>query len=226
LTSPDAPARTLTSALDRGLWRCDTCDQLASVSTSADIDGVWRCAACGSHLRARRTDAIARTWALLLAAAALYVPSNVLPVTRSASLLGTQEDTLLSGILFLWRDGSWALAAIVFLASIVVPVAKLVLLSFLLLSVQLRMRRAPLARLHIYRALETIGRWSMLDVFVITMLAALVQIQTFAHLQAGPGAVCFGAVVVLTMLATRTFDPRLIFDRYKDAAAPRERADE
>jgi len=207
-----------TSALQRGLWRCDACGTLGKAGLQAYADEQRLCASCGASIEPRKTDSIGRTWALLLAATALYVPANVLPVTVSSSLLGSQDDTILSGIAFLWADGSWALAAIVFMASIVVPVAKLVLLSYLLLSVQRRRRVGTVARLRMYRMLETIGRWSMLDVFVITILAALVQIQSFASLQAGPGAAAFGAVVVLTMLATRSFDPRLIFDAAQESA--------
>jgi paraquat-inducible protein A len=177
-----------TSALQRGLWRCDACGTLGKAGLQADADEQHLCASCGASIEPRKTDSIGRTWALLLAAAALYVPANVLPVTVSSSLLGTQDDTIL------------------------------VLLSYLLLSVQRRRRVGTVARLRMYRMLETIGRWSMLDVFVITILAALVQIQSFASLQAGPGAAAFGAVVVLTMLATRSFDPRLIFDAAQESA--------
>jgi paraquat-inducible protein A len=161
----------------------------------------------------RKPDSVARSWAFLLAAAALYVPANLLPVTTTSSLLGAQTDTILSGILYLWHEGSWALAALVFVASIVVPMLKLVLLSTLLISVQQQSTRWVRQRQKLFRFLEAIGRWSMLDIFVVAMLAALVQIQNLAELQPGPGAIAFAAVVVLTMLATHSFDARLIWDR-------------
>jgi len=201
------------TALQQRLWRCRACAALnRATGPGARRDSTWLCGHCGTALEPRRPDSVGRAWAFLVAATALYVPANLLPVTSTASLLGAQTDTILSGILFLWQEGSWALAALVFFASIVVPSAKLVVLSYLLLSVQRRSRRARLLRLKLYRLLELVGRWSMLDVFVVTMLAALVQIQSLAELQPGPGVIAFGAVVVLTMLATRSFDPRLIFD--------------
>ena len=143
-----------------------------------------------------------------------------LPVTDTASIAGRQSDTIFSGIVYLWKDGSYPLAAIVFIASIIVPVTKLLLLSLLLISLQRHDRRWAERRLKAYRVLEQIGRWSMLDIFVVTMLAALVQVESLAELQPGPGAMAFGAVVVLTMLATHSFDPRLLFDKPEGEVVP------
>jgi paraquat-inducible protein A len=142
----------------------------------------------------------------------MYIPANLLAVTQTSSIFESQSDTILSGIVYLWMDGSWLLAMLVFVASIVVPLFKLLGLSYLLISVHRRSRRHARRRTELYRALELIGRWSMLDVYVITWLAALVHIQTLANITPGPGAMAFGAVVVLTMLATQSFDPRLIWD--------------
>ena len=119
---------------------------------------------------------------------------------------------------YLWHDGSFALAVIVFIASIVVPVTKLLVLSLLLISLQRQETRWLRQRLQAFRLLEMIGRWSMLDVFVVTMLSSLVQVESLAELEPRPGAIAFGAVVVLTMLATHAFDPRLLFDRAEDGA--------
>jgi paraquat-inducible protein A len=178
------------------------------------------CPRCGAKVHARKPDAVGRCWALLLAATALYIPANLLPVTRTRSFFGEQSDTILSGIVYLWLDGSWPLALLVFIASIVVPLSKLVILSYLLISVQRHSRHAPQHRLRLYRLLEIVGRWSMLDVYVVTLLAALVQIQALARITPGPGAVAFGAVVVLTMLATQCFDPRAIWDPLDPATHP------
>jgi paraquat-inducible protein A len=178
-----------------------------------------RCPRCGAVVTARKPDSIARSWAFLLAATALYLPANLLPVTTTASIAGAQSDTIFSGIVYLWAAGSWVLALIVFVASIVVPVSKLLVLSWLLISVQRREQRFLAQRLQAYRVLELIGRWSMLDIFVVAMLAALVQIESLAELRPGPGAMAFGAVVVLTMLATHGFDPRLLWDRAEEGAA-------
>ena len=156
----------------------------------------------------------------MLAAALLYIPANVLPVMISGSLFGDQADTILSGVVFLWRDGSWLLAALVFFASIVVPLAKLTTLTFLLISVQRRWSWRPLVRAGLYRSIEFVGRWSMLDIYVVTLLVGLVQVQSLAAIHAGPGAVAFGAVVVLTMLASQSFDPRLIWDSLQPRSRP------
>jgi paraquat-inducible protein A len=212
------------SALAAGLWRCRGCAAVCVPPPEAIAQGRVRCPRCDAVVHPRKHDAIARSWAFLLAATALYLPANLLPVTTTASLGGRQVDTIFSGIVYLWKDGSYPLAAIVFIASIVVPVTKLLLLSLLLISLQRHDRRWAERRLKAYRILEQIGRWSMLDIFVVTMLAALVQVESLAELRPGPGAMAFGAVVVLTMLATHSFDPRLLFDKPEGdvAALPRQ----
>lgn len=200
---------TLTAAA-AGLARCHTCGQLSRLAAP---EAEFACPRCGTPLHLRYSGSLMRATAYTLAAAILYIPANVLPIMSSGSLFGEQSDTILSGVRFLWRDGSWSLAALVFFASIVVPVAKLATLAFLLLSVQRRSTWNPLQRTKMYRMIEFVGRWSMLDVYVVTLLVALVQWQSLAVIHAEPGALAFGAVVVLTMLASQSFDPRLIWDR-------------
>jgi len=200
------------TAARAGLFLCDTCYLLNRA------DGLPRpaCARCGSHLHARKPGSLTRTWAFLITAALLYIPANVLPVINSGSLFETQTDTILSGIVYFWRTGSWVLAIIVFTASIVIPALKLCSLAFLLVSAQTRSRRAPLQRAWIFRATHYIGRWSMVDIFVGATLVALVQLQPFASIEPGPGAGFFAAVVIFTMLATQSFDPRLTWDPLDD----------
>ena len=218
---PAAPdAAPTCSALAAGLWRCRGCAAVCVPPEASLATGRARCPRCDAVVTPRRPDAIARSWAFLLAGTALYLPANLLPVTTTASLGGRQNDTIFSGIVYFWKDGSYALAALVFVASIVVPMTKLLLLSLLLISLQRHDRRWAVRRLKAYRVLELIGRWSMLDIFVVTMLAALVQVESLAELQPGPGAMAFGAVVVLTMLATHSFDPRLLFDKPEGEIAP------
>jgi paraquat-inducible protein A len=142
----------------------------------------------------------------------LYLPANLLPMMETRSLFGVQQDTILSGVVYLWTSGSWVLAIIVFVASIAVPLLKLLSLSLILLSVQFGSTGQPLASARLYRLLELIGRWSMLDVFVVAVLVALVQAQSLATMAPGPGVLAFAAVVILSMLATMAFDPRLIWD--------------
>jgi paraquat-inducible protein A len=170
------------------------------------------CPRCAAALHGRTPGSLTSAWALLLAAAILFLSANLLPIMETGSLFGVQRDTILSGVVFLWTSGSWPLAVLVFVASIVVPLFKLLAMGLLLLSVQQGWPRYRHARTRLYRLLELIGRWSMLDIYVVTILSALVQIQTLATITVGPGALAFAAVVVLTMLATLRFDPRLIWD--------------
>jgi paraquat-inducible protein A len=142
----------------------------------------------------------------------LYIPANALPVMNTSSLFGTEKDTILSGVVYLWTSGSWTLAIVVFIASIAVPMLKIIALVFLVISTQRRSASLLLARTRIYRMVEFVGRWSMLDIYVITILVALVQFNALATIQAGPAAIAFGAVVVLTMCAAMSFDPRLMWD--------------
>ncbi len=170
------------------------------------------CARCGSTLHRRRPDSVNRTWALLIAAMILYIPANLLPVMYTHSLFGTEDDTIMSGVVFFWTSGSKGLAIIIFIASVVVPMLKLAILILLVLTAQRKSRWRPLQRTKLYRMVEFIGRWSMLDIFVVTLTVALVRFQSLAVITAGPGALAFGSVVVLTMLASMQFDPRLIWD--------------
>jgi paraquat-inducible protein A len=156
-------------------------------------------------------------WAFLAAAAILYIPANILPVLETQSLVESKEDTIMSGVIFLWTTGSEPLAVIVFLASIAIPAAKLLSLAFLGTAVQRRSRWRPELRARIYRATAYIGRWSMVDIYVGATLVALVQLKAFASIVPGPGAVFFGAVVILTMFASMSFDPRLTWDALDDA---------
>lgn len=198
------------TAMGCGLLICHSCEQLVKPSAHSH-EAV--CPRCGEHLHARKPDSIARTWAFLIAAMVLYIPANALPVMNTSSLFGSEKDTILSGVVYLWTSGSWPLAIIVFIASIAVPMLKIIALIFLVVSTQIGSTWSPQQRTRIYRVVELVGRWSMLDIYVITILVALVQFNALATIQAGPAAIAFGAVVVLTMFAAMSFDPRLIWDR-------------
>jgi paraquat-inducible protein A len=170
------------------------------------------CPRCHKILSKRRPFSLQRTWALVLTAFILYIPANVYPIMSVTSLGATQSDTILSGVFFLFHHGLWPLATVVFIASIVVPLLKLILLVILLWSVQYRLTWQPDDRTRLYRITEAIGRWSMVDIYVVTILVALVRLGNLASIQAETGAVFFCAVVVVTMLAAMQFDPRLIWD--------------
>jgi len=206
-----------TTAASLGLCACHVC---GLVSQPPPVRSELACSRCGARLHARKPNSIARTWALLIAAFILFFPANLLPVMETGSLFGAQQDTIMSGVIYLWQSGSWPLAVLVFFASIVVPLAKLIILTLLLASVQFRATWLPYERTRLYRMIEFIGRWAMLDIYVVTILAALVRLQSLATIKAGPGALAFGAVVVLTMLASMAFDPRLMWDNVKEENAP------
>ena len=197
------------TAASRGYLLCDGCFRLNHVPPEVRVP---ECARCGNALHARKPDSLLRSWAYLLAAAILYLPANLLPVMESGGLFMSTSDTIWSGIVYLWKTGSPVLAAIVFVASMVIPAAKILSLAWLLTAAQRRSRRNALRRARLYRATAYIGRWSMVDIFVGAMLVGLVQFKAFASIVPGPGAIFFAAVVVLTMLASASFDPRLTWD--------------
>jgi paraquat-inducible protein A len=203
-----AAATSLSGADSRSLVSCHACDQVCRLTRAHHA----RCPRCGTALHRRKRHSIARTWALLIAACILYVPANLLPVMTVTSFGQGEPDTILSGVKTLIAAGMWPVAILVFFASITVPVLKIVALIFLLISVQRRSPWRPRDRTVLYRAVESVGRWSMVDIFMISILVALVNLGAIASIVPGPGAIAFAAVVILTMIAAMTFDPRLIWD--------------
>ena len=199
------------TAARSGLFNCHSCGLLVRRTSIAGRVHAG-CPRCGARLHFRTPNSLARTWALVIAAFIFYIPANLLPVTITTYLGSTQSDTIMSGVIFFMQTGSWGIALIIFVASIVVPIVKLIVLSGLLISVQRRSRWRPEERTRLYRITEIVGRWSMLDVFVVTVLVALVRLGYLTTIEAGTGIVYFAAVVVITMIAAMTFDPRLIWD--------------
>lgn len=193
------------------MFNCHSCSLLVRHPSSPGQARV-KCPRCGARLHLRKPNSLVRTWALVITALILYIPANLLPVTITTYLGSNQSDTIISGVLYFMRTGSWGIALIIFVASIVVPIAKLVVLSGLLVTVQRRSRWRPEERTRLFRITELVGRWSMLDVFVVTVLVALVRLGYLTTIEAGVGIVYFAAVVVVTMVAAMTFDPRLIWD--------------
>jgi paraquat-inducible protein A len=192
-----------------GLLSCHACGQVARGVPGAHHA---HCPRCGSALHFRKPNSVSRTWAFLIAAVILYVPANVLPMMHTSSLFGSESDTIMSGVVYFWTSGEWYLALIIFFASIMVPMLKMIALVLLLVTVQTRSRWQIEQRARLYRLVEVIGRWSMLDVFVVGLIVALVQLKALATITPGPAVVAFAAVVVLTMFAAMSFDPRLIWD--------------
>jgi len=197
-------------AADLGLTHCEVC----TLVLQAPPGGVkWRCPRCGHPLQARKPHSVQRTLAWLMTAVALYLPANVLPVMTTESVLGRDSHTIVGGIIELWTTGSRELAIIVFIASIAVPLLKIAALALLAFTAQRRSRWRQRERAALYRLVETVGHWSMLDVFVVVLLVGMVQFGVLASVEPEPGLMAFGAVVVATMLASASFDPRLIWPR-------------
>lgn len=195
-----------TTAAEAGLMACEQCGLVVPLAPST------RCPRCAATIHPRRPASLSRSWALLVAAIILYIPANLLPIMQTTSLFGTSRDTIMGGVVYFWHSGSPGLAVLIFSVSILIPMLKMIILGILALTVQFGW---PLDRhhcAHLYHVIEFVGRWSMLDVFVVALMVGLVRFRSLAVIEAGPGAIAFGAVVALTMLATRSFDPRLIWD--------------
>jgi len=198
-------------AADLGIIGCEVCALVSSAPRRSG--GTWRCPRCGHLLHARKPDSVQRTLAWLLTAVVLYLPANLLPVMTTASVLGRESHTIVGGIIELWTTGSRELAIIVFIASIAVPLLKIAALALLAITAQRRSQWRQRERAALYRLVETVGHWSMLDVFVVVLLVGMVHFGVIASVQPEAGLLAFGAVVVATMLASAGFDPRLIWPR-------------
>jgi len=193
---------------------CHTCHLVCRVP-SGEFHGST-CPRCGTPLHRRKPNSIARTWALVLAAFVFYIPANVLPITVVTSLGHKQADTIMSGVIYFISSGMWPIALVIFTASVFVPLIKLLVLSYLSFSVQRKSKWRPVDRTRLYRIAEIVGRWSMVDVYVVTILVALVHLGALATIEAGPAAIYFCGVVIVTMFAAMSFDPRLIWDNLED----------
>lgn len=193
------------TAREANMVGCPTCGLLSQLE-------VITCPRCGATLHSRKLNSRERTWALLITAILLYLPANLLPVMRVLSLGHTQSDTIMGGVFYFLRSGSWPLALIIFIASVVVPILKIIILAVLLVSERRRSSRWPGQRARLYRLTEMVGRWSMVDIFVITLMVALVEMGSVATISPGPGSVAFALMVFSTMLAVQCFDPRLVWD--------------
>lgn len=199
------------TAVSAGFALCEACELLCSLPAHAG-HGV-HCPRCEAALHTRKERSLERTWAFVLAACVCYLPANLFPIMTIRSLGKAESDTILGGIIYLFTHGMWPLGLIVFTASFLVPLLKLGIMLGLLVSVHRRSRWRPAERTRLYRITLAIGRWSMVDVFAVTILVALVHLGAVASIEADTGAVFFGAVVVLTMLGAEAFDPRLLWDR-------------
>ncbi len=191
---------------------CKTCGQVHDLEPLQPGAGAW-CRRCGSRLEARTRGSLHLTAALSLAALLMYWPANAFPILRLDMYGATQENTVWQGTVRFYQDGDYAIATIVLMASIVIPLLKLLALLFLVVSTKLGMNRWRKPRTWAYRVVESVGRWAMLDVFVMAILVSLVKLQALAQVIPGKGLLAFALVVVFTLFASASFDPQLIWEK-------------
>lgn len=198
------------SALRQGLCRCHACGYVSAMQTSNEPQHCTRCAAV---LHARLPQSLQRTAALLCTGFILYIPANIFPIMTVSRFGVAEAHTIVGGIIAFINSGMLPIALLVFVASILVPLLKMAGLSILLWAIRQRWQRNLKLLTRIYRIIAFVGRWSMLDIFMISILVSLVDLGGVGQIIAGPAATAFAAVVVLTMFAANSFDPRLLWDR-------------
>jgi paraquat-inducible protein A len=194
------------TAARQGLASCHLCLKLASKD-------IHKCPRCGAAMHVRKTDSLQRTVALLITASVLYIPANLLPIMYTDQLERTIPSTIMGGVVLLIKLGSIPIAAVIFIASIMVPLSKLMTLFYLCWSVNRANPGTERQRTVLYRVAELIGKWSMIDVFVVSILVALVHLSGLIVFRPGAAAVAFAGVVIVTIIAAESFDPRLMWDR-------------
>ena len=210
------------TARQAGLIACHFCDTLTQPPAGYNEQGddakkvELHCPCCKSQIHSRTPNSLSTTWALLIAAIILYIPANTLPIMTVVLWGDGQPDTIMSGVVHLMDGGMWPLALLIFVASIFIPILKLLILTGLMSSIYFKSQWKPRDRTMLYRVTEFVGRWSMIDIFVIGILVSLVQFGNTASVSPGIGSLSFAAVVILTMFAAHTFDPRLIWDVIDD----------
>jgi paraquat-inducible protein A len=196
-------------AKDHGIAGCHTCGQVVKLMDRSEAV----CPRCDSDVHYRKHDSITRTWALLISAFIMYIPANTEPIMYTTSLGNQGSDTIMSGVIYFLSHGDWPLALVIFTASVFVPMAKMIAIAYILVKVQRGSTRRQIENTRLYLLAELMGKWSMVDVFVVALLAALVQLGALTTIDPGPAGMAFASMVILTMFAAMAFDPKLIWDQ-------------
>ena len=204
--SASAAHADVVTAREAGLVACRRCTRVWPM-------GRARCGRCGQRLASRDPASLQRVWAWWLAGVIAYVPANTLPMLHSRLLFDVHDSTIVGGAVQLATEGAWFVAGIVLFASVGIPVAKFVAIAWLALSVRVGAPSHHHRRQQLYEVVEFIGRWSMIDIFVVAITSALVQLNVLVYARPGPASIAFALSVVFTMLSARAFDSRLIWDR-------------
>jgi len=197
-------------AIECGVACCGVCHHIVKMPST--LTGVAICPRCGEEVHYRKQNSIQHTWALVIASIVFYIPANMLPIMEVHTFAGVQSDTIISGVVYFLHSGSYLIASVIFIASIIVPITKLMILIYLLLSIHLKFAKNKIKRKKLYELTELIGKWSMVDVYVVAIMISLVHFGGLSEIKAGLGANYFLLVVILTMLAAMRFDVRLIWD--------------
>ncbi len=198
----------IVSAKDRGLAGCHICGQVMRLNDEHHA----LCPRCGSGVHYRKNNAISRAWALLISAFIMYIPANTEPIMRNISLGEEGSDTIISGVIYFLNHGDWPIALVIFLASVMLPMLKMIAIAYLLIMVQRGKVTRQREKTRLYLLAEVLGRWSMVDIFVVALMITLVQLGQLTTFEPGPAAIAFSLVVILTMFAEMVFDPKLIWD--------------
>jgi paraquat-inducible protein A len=202
-------ASNIVSAKVLGVAGCHTCGQAVHMRRQAQVE----CTRCGAEVHYRKHDSINRSWAFLIAAFVMYIPANTEPMMRTTSLGSTSSDTILEGVIYFLTHGEWPLALVIFAASVMLPLLKMIAIAYILILTQRASSERKIERTKLYRIAEILGKWSMLDIFVVGLMAGLVQLGSLTTIAPGPACIAFAGVVILTMFAEMALDPKLIWDQ-------------
>ena len=208
----NAVYKSVSRGAKNGLAGCHVCEKVLPITAT-------HCPRCGSHLHLRKPDSINRTIALVIASAIMYVPANMLPIMSIRELGVLTESTIVKGLVQFWSAGSYPIAIVIFTASILIPLLKITALLWLCAAAKGKVPHSPKVLGRIYWITELLGRWSMVDIFVVAILVTMVQLGNYMRITPGPGALAFAGVVILTMFAAMSFDPKLLWDRLEKEAA-------
>jgi paraquat-inducible protein A len=199
----------IVSARELGMAGCHTCGKAVHVGKHAYVE----CPRCGSEVHFRKPDSVSRAWAFLIAAFIMYIPANTEPMMRTTSLGKESADTIMSGVIYFLSHGDWHLALVIFAASVMLPLLKIIAIGYILISIQRGSTRRKMEKTSLYRIAEILGKWSMLDIFVVGLMVMLVQLGNLTTIDPGPACIAFALVVILTMFAEEALDPKLIWDQ-------------
>jgi paraquat-inducible protein A len=202
-------ASNVVSAMELGMAGCHTCGKAVHLGKHTHVE----CPRCGADVHYRKHDSIKRAWAFLIAAFIMYIPANTEPMMRTTSLGNVSADTIMEGVIYFLSHGDYLIGVVIFAASIMLPLLKMIALAYIFIMAQSRSTARRMEQTNLYKLAEILGKWSMLDIFVVGLMAGVVQLGALTTIRPGPACIAFAAVVILTMISEMVFDPKLIWDQ-------------